>query len=95
MDGYVEKLSKRALQMVYNSEIYSREQIAETATGRNIDMQAVYDTLYPLVKAMAKDWEFMVTTIADITDLSIPTISFTFSKDFKLLFNIFYMHLIY
>jgi len=84
MDGYVEKLSKRALQMVYNSEIYSREQVAETATGRNIDMQAVYDTLYPLVKAMAKDWEFMVTTIADITDLSIPTISFTFSKDFKL-----------
>jgi hypothetical protein len=84
MDGYVEKLSKRALQMVYNSEIYSREAIAETATGRNIDMQAVYDTLYPLVKAMAKDWEFMVSTIADITDLNIPTISFTFSKDFKL-----------
>jgi len=84
MDGYVEKLSKRALQMVYNSEIYSREQVAETATGRNIDMQAVYDTLYPLVKAMAKDWEFMVSTIADITDIEIPTISFTFSKDFKL-----------
>lgn len=84
MDGYVEKLSQRAMQMVYNSEIYSRENIAETATGRNIDMQAVYDTLYPLVKAMAKDWEFMVKTIADVTDLNIPTISFTFSKDFKL-----------
>lgn len=84
MDAYVEKLSKRALQMVYNSEIYSREAIAETATGRNIDMQAVYDTLYPLVKAMAKDWEFMVETIAGITDIEIPTISFTFGKDFKL-----------
>lgn len=84
MDSYVEKLSKRALQMVYNSEIYSREAIAETATGRNIDMQAVYDTLYPLVKAMAKDWEFMVSTIADITDIEIPTVSFTFGKDFKL-----------
>ena len=70
--------------MVYNSEIYSREAIAETATGRNIDMQAVYDTLYPLVKAMAKDWEFMVETIADITDIEIPTVSFTFGKDFKL-----------
>jgi predicted DNA-binding protein YlxM (UPF0122 family) len=84
MDAYVEKLSKRALQMVYNSEIYSREQVAETATGRNIDMQAVYDTLYPLVKAMAKDWEFMVSTIADITDIEVPTVSFTFGKDFKL-----------
>ena len=83
MDQYVKDLSKQALQFVYNSEIYSREQVAETATGRNIDMQAVYDTLYPLVKAMAKDWEFMVNTISDITEIPV-TCSFTFSKDFKL-----------
>jgi hypothetical protein len=83
MDQYVKDLSKQALQFVYNSEIYSREQVAETATGRNIDMQAVYDTLYPLVKAMAKDWEFMVNTISDITEIEV-TASFTFSKDFKL-----------
>jgi uncharacterized protein (DUF1499 family) len=83
MDQYVKDLSKQALQFVYNSEIYSREQVAETATGRNIDMQAVYDTLYPLVKAMAKDWEFMVNTISDITEIEV-TCSFTFSKDFKL-----------
>jgi hypothetical protein len=83
MDEYVKDLSKQALQFVYNSEIYSREEVAETATGRNIDMQAVYDTLYPLVKAMAKDWEFMVSTISKITEIPV-TASFTFSKDFKL-----------
>ena len=83
MDEYVDKLSKRAMQFVYNSEIYSRQEVAETATGRNIDMQAVYDTLYPLVKAMAKDWEFMVGTISDVTEIPV-TYSFTFSKDFKL-----------
>ena len=83
MDQYVKDLSKQALQFVYNSEIYSREQVAETATGRNIDMQAVYDTLYPLVKAMAKDWEFMISTISKITEIAV-TASFTFSKDFKL-----------
>jgi hypothetical protein len=84
MDEYVDKLSRKAMQAVYNSEIYSREMVAETATGRNIDMQAVYDTLYPMVKAMARDWEFMVETIADVTEIDIPTVSFTFGKDFKL-----------
>jgi hypothetical protein len=83
MDQYVKDLSKQALQFVYNSEIYSREQVAETATGRNIDMQAVYDTLYPLVKAMSRDWEFMVTTCSKITDIEVKA-AFTFSKDFKL-----------
>ena len=83
MDQYVNDLSKKAMQFVYNSEIYSRQQVAETATGRNIDMQAVYDTLYPLVKAMAKDWEFMVGTMSKITDIPVIN-SFTFGKDFKL-----------
>lgn len=83
MDEYVDKLAQRAVQFVYNSEIYSRQEVAETATGQNIDLQAVYDTLYPLVKAMAKDWEFMVQCIADITEIEIDK-SYTFSKDFKL-----------
>jgi len=83
MDEYVDKLSRRAMQFVYNSEIYSRQQVAETATGRNIDMQAVYDTLYPMAKAMARDWEFMVATVGDITGIQC-TPTFTFSKDFKL-----------
>lgn len=83
MDEYVDKLSQRAMQFVYNSEIYSRENIAETATGREIDMQAVYDSLYPLAKAMARDWEFTIKTIAEITEIAI-TASFTFSKDFKM-----------
>lgn len=85
MDKYVDKLSRRCMQLVYNSEIYSREMIAETATGRNIDLQAVYDTLYPMVKEMAMDWEWGVTMVAKITDLDEGiTAQFTFSKDFKL-----------
>lgn len=83
MDTYVDKLSQRAMQFVFNSEIYSRESVAETATGKEIDMQAVYDTLYPMAKAMSRDWEFMVETIGDITGIEV-TASFTFSKDFKL-----------
>jgi hypothetical protein len=83
MDEYVEKLSVKAMQFVYNSQIYSRQQIAETATGEKIDIQAVYDTLYPLAKAMSRDWEFMVETLGDITGIAV-TASFTFDKDFKM-----------
>ena len=85
MDEYVEKLSRRCMQLVYNSEIYSRQQVAETATGKNIDLQAVYDTLYPLVEEMAIDWEFLIAVIQKVTDLSDGiTAQFLYSKDFKL-----------
>ena len=83
MDEYVDKLSQRAMQFVFNSEIYSREAVAETATGKEIDMQAVYDTLYPMAKAMSRDWEFMIETIGKVTGIKVQA-SFTFSKDFKL-----------
>jgi len=85
LDGKVDRLSNQAIKMVYFSELYSQtKNVEKTALEAGIDMQAVYDTLYPLVKAMAKDWEFMVSTIAKITDIKVPTISFTFGKDFKL-----------
>lgn len=85
LDEKVDKLSMQAIKIVYFSELYNQTANVEvTAFKSDIDMQAVNDTLFPMVKAMAKDWVFMVRTIADITDLKIPTISFTFLKDFKM-----------
>lgn len=84
MDKYVDKLSQRALQFVYNSEIYSRKEVAETATGKNIDLQAVYDTLFPLVKEMALQWEEGIKLVAAITSIADVNPAFLYSKDFKL-----------
>ena len=84
MDDYVDKLSARCMKQVYNSEIYSRDAIAETATGKNIDLQAVYDTLYPMVEEMSIDWEFLIAVIQEVTELTGIKASFFFSKDFKL-----------
>lgn len=84
MDDYVDKLSARCMKAVYNSEIYSRQQVSETATGKNIDLQAVYDTLYPMVEEMAMDWEFLIAVIQEITELTDIKAMFIFSKDFKL-----------
>ena len=82
---YVESLTYQVKESIFNTEIFSRQQVAETATGKNISLQNVYDALYPVANVYSKMWSFLVHTIASITDLDEGLIAFyTFSKDFKL-----------
>ena len=84
-DEYVEKLTWRAKQTMFNSDIFTREEVAETATGKNIDLQNVYDTLWPFAVKYAQMWEFYVYTIASLSDMDEGLIfSFHFDKDFKM-----------
>lgn len=84
-DEYIERLSGKAKRIVFNSDIFSRSEIAETATGKNIDLQNVYDALWPVARKFARDWEFIVDMIATFTQLNKDLVrSLTFSKDFKL-----------
>lgn len=85
MEDHITKLKEECRQMLYGSEIFSRKAIAETATKSNIDIQSVYDTLYPLAIAWASDWEWGTTAIAKITALNTNLIcSYKFGKDFKM-----------
>lgn len=82
---YIDTLTYQVKESIFNTEIFSRQQVAETATGKNISLQNVYDALYPVANAYSKVWKFFVDSIAKITDLSDGLIAFyTFSKDFKL-----------
>lgn len=82
---YIETLTSQVKESIFNTEIFSRQQVSETATGKNISLQNVYDALYPVALGYSDDWEFMVHTVAKITDLSDGLIAFyKFSKDFKL-----------
>jgi len=84
-DQYTKDLTAYCKEALYNTEIFSKKQVAETATGRSIDLDNVYDALYPLAIAFSKDWKFGVQTIADITDLEENLVSeYIFNKDFKL-----------
>lgn len=84
-DEYVEKLTWKAKQTMFNSDIFTKEEVAETATGKNIDLQNVYDTLWPFAVKYADTWEFFVGVIANLTDMEKGLIfSFTFDKDFKM-----------
>jgi len=82
---YIESLTYQVKESIFNTEIFSRQQVAETATGKNISLQNVYDALYPIAIGYSNDWEFLVNTIASITDLKEGLIAiYKFSKDFKL-----------
>lgn len=84
-DEYVTNLTYQVKEAIFNTEIFSKQQVAETATGKNISLQNVYDALYPIAVGYSTDWEWFVNTIASITDLKEGLICFyKFSKDFKL-----------
>jgi len=84
-DAHMDKLTVYVKEAVFNTELFSKKEVSETATGKNISLQNVYDSLYPVAQAYSKNWYFFVTTVADITDLNEGLIAFYhFSKDFKL-----------
>jgi hypothetical protein len=85
-DEYIDKLTTNCKKTVFNSDLFSREQIQETATGKNIDLQAVYDTLYPFAVSLTDHWDFYVNCVADITDMDTGlNADMTFDRDFKLM----------
>ncbi|MFM6993726.1 MAG: hypothetical protein ACKOWO_01270 [Sediminibacterium sp.] len=84
-DAYIDKLTVFVKEAVFNTELFSKKEVSETATGKNISLQNIYDSLYPIASQYSKTWEFFVTTVADIIDRKKNLIAFYhFSKDFKL-----------
>jgi len=85
MDEYIDKLIVKCKMTVFNADVYSRTEIAETATAKVIDLQAVYDTLYPFAVKYAKTWVFITYKCAEITDQTEGLIvKYHVNKDFKL-----------
>lgn len=85
VDGYIDKLAAQCVQIVFNTDIFSRQEIASTATGKNIDLQNVYDTLYPFAQQFANVWSGIVWLTAKFADRDADLVhAIKFSKDFKL-----------
>lgn len=82
---YIDSLIEKCKKAIYNSEIFSRQQVAETATGKNIDLQNVYDSLYSLAQGFSEVWRFMVYSISKITDMDEGLVyDYVYPKDFKM-----------
>lgn len=84
-EEYVFKITDTAKRMLFNSETFAPKEVAETAHGRNLDMQNVYDTLYPFSIHFSKGWMFGVGLMAKLADRSKDLVfNHSFGKDFKL-----------
>lgn len=84
-EQYIDKLTTKCKSAIFNSDIFDKQQVAETATGKNIDLQNVYDVLYPMSVQFSITWEFLVARVAGITDLYKNLIwSLSFGRDFKM-----------
>jgi hypothetical protein len=70
---------------VFNADLFTQTQVANTATGQNIDLQNIYDTLYPFAVQYANIWQFLVTVSARFAQIDAGLIAkIVFPKDFKL-----------
>lgn len=81
----IELLVKQAFAAMFNSETFTKTDISATATGLNLDLQNVYDTLYDYSGNYSRLWVFFVLRIADFVDAGKDIeITHRFPKDFKL-----------
>lgn len=85
LDEFIDKYTKKCKEAVYNSEVFSRKDVAETAYSKDVDLQNVYDALWPMAKAYASKYNFIVEAIAQITQLNKNLVHhLSFRKDFKM-----------
>lgn len=83
-DSYIDKLTIRAKKFMYSDGIYSKSRTVKTATEKEIDMDNVYDKLYPFAIKFGKGWRAGVIIIAKLADRGENLIArYTFGKDFK------------
>jgi hypothetical protein len=82
-DTYIKELKNEAKQAVYNSEIFSKTEVAATATEKAISMESVYDTLLPFSGKYSEMWAFQVRVAAQYIDIVDIFVLHKFPKDFQ------------
>ena len=81
---YLEKLEKKVQAKMFNADLYTRSEVATTATEKVLETDNLNDTLYPFARNYSATWEFVVRDIATFTDLAQGLeLQHKFPKDFK------------
>ena len=83
-DEYIKGLKQDCYKGVFNSEVFSKDEVAATATGKNMDLQNVYDTLSDFATKRADIWRKTVLMIGVILDYNDTIAEFKYPSDFKL-----------
>lgn len=82
---YIWSLVLDAQKAVFNSDVFSRAEISATATEKFIELDNVYDTLFPFAEKFADIWKYVGKVIAALRDIDPKDIllEYVFPKDFK------------
>lgn len=83
-DEYIDKLVEKCYKAVFNSEVFSKDQVQKTATGTNLDIQNAYDPMSDYANKVADFWKKTVLMIAVILDYNDCIAEEKYPKDFKL-----------
>ena len=67
---YVDDLKQACYKAVFNAETFSKDQTAQLATGINLDLQNVYDTLSEYAGKISKVWVSTVQFVAEIEGIT-------------------------
>lgn len=82
--GFYE-LRQLAQGAVYNSDVFTKDQVVQTATGKMIDLDAVYDTLKPYADTYSEIYIHIYRCIAALRDIDTElVIEHKFPSDFKM-----------
>ena len=82
---YILQLKEEVYRSVFNSDVFKKDQVAETATFIKNQLQNVYDTLFPFSKQFSKNWIKTVQLCAEFTDLAKGlSVLHKFPKDMKM-----------
>lgn len=84
LDKYADKLEEKIMLRVFNSESIIQKQYAKTATEKDQDMDAIYDTLHPFGDKYSELWMFFVKMTVLYMGYDGVTIWHKFPTDLKL-----------
>ena len=65
---YINELRANVFLMMFNKELYSKNEVASTATEKVLEIDNLNDTLRPFAQSLSTMWEYVVRDIATFTD---------------------------
>jgi hypothetical protein len=83
-DEYIDKLVAKCYKAVFNSEVFSKDQVQKTATGTNLDIQNAYDPMSDYANKKSDFWKKTVLMVAVILDYNDCIAEEKYPKDFKM-----------
>lgn len=82
---YIEQLKGDIMKAIYNSDVFTRAQIQDTATAKNIEYESVNDTLQPYGTQYSTIRNYKTLIVANFLDIAAGLIvRHKFPKDYKL-----------